>query len=303
MLPGLAAGPGALAAGLGARAMAEGRWQPVTFGASWCLPCRLLAACLDHAVFQWMQYIGYAIPEPWPEAAVRRARALRLPVLLCLLALLLAVAMQLWCVGRGWYLLARGTAHACRPLQHWLLGYCVALTMVPFCFAVAGPLVVWWAANGTLIRSSLPTPCQQSSPGLWAFVDEVLFTSLATCGCMLVAYALMWCIRRHTRQMYRLWGSAGPAHEAAVRGILADPAPDVPAGSECIICLEEGRPQSVWRRLRCGHEFHECCLLEWLQRARRCPLCRMDLHAAYLSNAPALANGAPAAMRASVAAV
>jgi len=29
-----------------------------------------------------------------------------------------------------------------------------------------------------------------------------------------------------------------------------------------------------WRRLKCGHQFHEQCLFEWLRKARRCPMCR-----------------------------
>jgi hypothetical protein len=56
----------------------------------------------------------------------------------------------------------------------------------------------------------------------------------------------------------------------------------LPEASECVVCLgvcEEERPcingiRPRWCRLRCGHCFHEDCILEWLWKAQRCPVCR-----------------------------
>jgi hypothetical protein len=55
-------------------------------------------------------------------------------------------------------------------------------------------------------------------------------------------------------------------------------ASEAPPADECVICLGScedrvcAKPQ--WRRLRCGHTFHEHCIMEWLSKAHRCPTCR-----------------------------
>jgi len=59
-------------------------------------------------------------------------------------------------------------------------------------------------------------------------------------------------------------------------------------GDECVICLggrEEEHAaglaaatvQPQWCRLSCGHRFHEACVLEWLLKVPRCPVCRCHL--------------------------
>jgi len=89
------------------------------------------------------------------------------------------------------------------------------------------------------------------------------------------------------------------------------PAEETPEGDECVICLgsyeddpaliagiagldgpqkpdsiaeERGESQHVsgccgggaprWRRLRCGHDFHETCIFEWFRKSKQCPTCR-----------------------------
>jgi hypothetical protein len=37
------------------------------------------------------------------------------------------------------------------------------------------------------------------------------------------------------------------------------------------------KPRPPWRRLKCGHRFHEQCLFQWLRKAKRCPLCRCHM--------------------------
>mmetsp|Transcript_106021 Transcript_106021/g.192915 ORF Transcript_106021/g.192915 Transcript_106021/m.192915 type:complete len:674 (-) Transcript_106021:52-2073(-) len=89
----------------------------------------------------------------------------------------------------------------------------------------------------------------------------------------------------------------------ASRGLLAEasmfaplvPLEESPAGDECVICLgscedecnraaaaatcqdcsDVKRPR--WRRLQCGHHFHEQCIMEWLKKAKHCPYCRRHL--------------------------
>jgi len=93
-------------------------------------------------------------------------------------------------------------------------------------------------------------------------------------GCLALA-------RSRMRRLGRHWAPSGPVREDVLRRILAAAPPEVPANAECPICLEEsGEGRRRWRSLPCGHAFHERCLLRWLRQARRCPLCRLDLHAA-----------------------
>lgn len=192
----------------------------------------------------------------------------------------------------------RGLPPPCRPLRSWLLGYCVALTALPFCIAVAGPLVVWWAANGGVVRSNTPEACRLASPALWSFVDEALYLSLATCFCAVGVSIIVLVMRFIANRIQRLWGGVGPAAEDVVRDFLASPPIEVAAGTECTICLDEGPPSSRWRELPCRHHFHEACLVQWFSRGHRCPLCRADLHVAYFGEVPrpdaAAAQGAAA---------
>lgn len=54
---------------------------------------------------------------------------------------------------------------------------------------------------------------------------------------------------------------------------------ECPNADECPICLgscEEARSKGGprWRRLNCGHHFHEECIFEWLRKSPSCPVCR-----------------------------
>merc|ERR1711865_430857 len=62
------------------------------------------------------------------------------------------------------------------------------------------------------------------------------------------------------------------------------PASEVPAADECVICLgscetcEDGHEQTDrWRKLRCGHHFHETCIFEWFNKSQQCPTCRRHI--------------------------
>lgn len=52
-------------------------------------------------------------------------------------------------------------------------------------------------------------------------------------------------------------------------------------GSVCAICIDEADTdcEELWRRVPCGHVYHESCLAELVQlpHRRSCPLCRLDL--------------------------
>jgi len=291
-----------------ARAQAQAREVPLLGGSSssrigpevhqprrrhWCvraLQDALCGSCERSLVFleRAMLVVGAELPDPLPAVAARQVRRLRCPGLLGVLFYCIGLTIQIWCVARGWELILQGVPSECQPLYGWLLGYCAGLTLLPFCCAVAGPLVAFWAAMGILVRSHMLESCERVAPGIFTFVDEVLYSSLATCGFVAVAWFFIWIVRYRGRRLQRIFGTTGPTEQSVVNRILAEGAA-VELGAECCICLEgdspsqieEGRRES-WRKLRCGHHFHERCLVEWLRRARRCPLCRMDLHACYL---------------------
>lgn len=53
-----------------------------------------------------------------------------------------------------------------------------------------------------------------------------------------------------------------------------------PEADDCAICLgscedeRNGANRLPWRRMRCGHAFHEHCIHTWLRKAQHCPVCR-----------------------------
>lgn len=70
------------------------------------------------------------------------------------------------------------------------------------------------------------------------------------------------------------------------------PTADMPMSEDCVICLgciEDGengqtvggeplvKDRPPWRRLQCGHRFHEECLFTWLRKVKRCPVCRSQV--------------------------
>mmetsp|Transcript_1018 Transcript_1018/g.2706 ORF Transcript_1018/g.2706 Transcript_1018/m.2706 type:complete len:114 (+) Transcript_1018:2-343(+) len=106
-----------------------------------------------------------------------------------------------------------------------------------------------------------------------------------------MACGMMACLMRRASIIRQRWGSSGAASQAIIERVFATPRPQVPVDTECVICLEVAEDATEWCRLLCGHLFHERCLREWLRRARRCPLCRLDLHAAYWTDESAPASG------------
>ncbi|KAJ0049429.1 hypothetical protein Pint_16453 [Pistacia integerrima] len=45
----------------------------------------------------------------------------------------------------------------------------------------------------------------------------------------------------------------------------------------CVVCLEQILLGSQATRMPCGHLFHGDCILSWLSKSKRCPLCRFEL--------------------------
>ncbi|CAL9215858.1 unnamed protein product, partial [Arabidopsis halleri] len=47
--------------------------------------------------------------------------------------------------------------------------------------------------------------------------------------------------------------------------------------SMCTICLEEFKKGEMVVTLPCGHEFDDCCIMDWFATHNDCPLCRFEL--------------------------
>lgn len=208
----------------------------------------------------------------------------------------LGLGLQVYCVLAGWYLLwNEGAPLACGGSRGWLLLYLLALTQ-PFSMLVGVPLLLVISVWG---GSLLVENCRRPSPEVDLFMIKVAFFSLLSCTALALAALLLRCARR------RLANMQSTANEATARRIVAEVDLVEPKEeAECIICLGGGEDRGEedkdveaeaggkqrWRRLHCGHALHEDCLLEWLLRARRCPLCSVGIYPGDLAGAGAAAN-------------
>mmetsp|Transcript_61002 Transcript_61002/g.145362 ORF Transcript_61002/g.145362 Transcript_61002/m.145362 type:complete len:333 (+) Transcript_61002:79-1077(+) len=255
--------------------------------------CQRLGQCasstltmIDHRVIEYLR-VRYEVEIPWPlpGSSAREVRHLWLAASALGVCSSVVCMLQWYCLVKGWFLLTTGKAPAaCRMLEHWVMCYSISLVMIPFCFAFALPMAVWWICSASFTRDSLPPSCQESVPKLWNFVAEVQSLGMISAVFLILAMVFLKVMRRRWASLQRLWNGQGPLAEEVIRQIQAEPVlSETPEGTECSICLEAGTPRSArWRRLPCQHIFHEQCLLEWLRRAQHCPLCRVNLHQAYL---------------------
>jgi len=265
-----------------------------------CITCRLVCSrAVDNLDRFAMR--GQTLPQPLPAPAAQQIRRLRIPAVTAGLLGFCSVLVQFRCVDRGWDALDDGVPEPCKSIHEWLWAYCLVLTVMPFCQAFAGPLLLGWAAFGLILRSH-SEGCAAEAPKLYNFVDTMLYHAIATCALMALCLASMWYVRHKARSVAREWAPVGPLCKEVLRRILADDLVATPADMvECSICLEgtqqaeqgeasheasEAGSAKPWCKLRCGHAFHQPCLVEWLRRSRQCPLCRVDLPDLYPAEKP-----------------
>lgn len=48
------------------------------------------------------------------------------------------------------------------------------------------------------------------------------------------------------------------------------------AGEECSVCLMPFEPADIVATMQCTHQFHEKCILSWLECKHNCPYCRKN---------------------------
>ncbi|KAK9668105.1 hypothetical protein RND81_13G035800 [Saponaria officinalis] len=56
-----------------------------------------------------------------------------------------------------------------------------------------------------------------------------------------------------------------------------DPIVAVVEEEDCPICLEEYTEENPKLLTRCEHNFHLCCILEWMERSDTCPVCDQEV--------------------------
>mmetsp|Transcript_106705 Transcript_106705/g.329663 ORF Transcript_106705/g.329663 Transcript_106705/m.329663 type:complete len:294 (-) Transcript_106705:197-1078(-) len=211
---------------------------------------------------------------PRVAGLVRQLRQ-RVIVVLCCTVLTLPIAMWLLLRGVATYI---ATEHqTCNgPLQIWLLGFLMLQLGWPICMPSVALLLFIWCLGAVLLLHEA-RHCQQ----VREFVVEASVLQTLQALMLLAAAVAALTAQPLVRRLGELLSHSGTDPEV-VRHIAVLRADQVHAEEECVICLsredEDGVP---WRQLSCGHRFHEPCLLEWLAKARRCPVCRLDLHQAH----------------------
>jgi len=214
-------------------------------------------------------------------------RPLVWPLLFCASGILAAYMVQISCMIDGWIaLLNSHSVPECGTLWRWVVAYCTVVASLPFWLGASFTILALLIGSAGFLREHVHKSCAAKVPELWYFVDEVQVKGLVAFASLCMSVLMHRYLRSRVARIQRVWGSNGPALEAVVTCILRDPQPEVSPDQECSICLGaldgEGAAEPAWRQLRCGHVFHEECLVEWLGRARHCPLCRHNLHMAYL---------------------
>mmetsp|Transcript_25237 Transcript_25237/g.58797 ORF Transcript_25237/g.58797 Transcript_25237/m.58797 type:complete len:298 (+) Transcript_25237:112-1005(+) len=211
---------------------------------------------------------------PRVAGLVRQLRQ-RVIVAICCTVLTLPIAMWLLLRGVATYM---ATEHqACNgPLQIWLLGFLMLQLGWPICMPTVALLLFVWCLIAMLLLHET-RHCHQ----VREFVFEASMLQSLQALMLLVAVAAALTARPLLRRLGELLSHSGTDPEV-LRNITFLLPGEVHAEEECVICLsredEEGVP---WRQLACGHRFHDPCLLEWLAKSRRCPVCRLDLHQAH----------------------
>ena len=51
---------------------------------------------------------------------------------------------------------------------------------------------------------------------------------------------------------------------------------EIPEDTTCAVCQDRGSEEQ-WRKLHCGHFFHNRCILHWFELGTHCPVCRADI--------------------------
>jgi len=217
----------------------------------------------------------------------RLVRRLRRRMTLAVCCLLVTAPITVVLLIQGVVTYASSAQHPSeRPLRIWLIGFVLLQLAWPVCMPSLTLLLLGWCLGGLGVllgeageaSSGQAVGVAGEGPELRHFVVEAFALQLVQASLLLAAGVAAITARPLIQKLLDLLSHTGTdpevLHHIPVVGVASD--------EECIICLShdiEGGGE--WRQLACGHRFHGACLLEWLGKARRCPLCRLDLHHAY----------------------
>lgn len=68
-----------------------------------------------------------------------------------------------------------------------------------------------------------------------------------------------------------------PASKKTVENLATRQVRDATNESQCAVCLKHYDEDDVVKGLPCKHEFHDSCILPWLNKTNSCPVCRFEL--------------------------
>eukprot|EP00747_Dinoflagellata_sp_TGD_P170245 gnl/TRDRNA2_/TRDRNA2_201320_c0_seq1.p1 gnl/TRDRNA2_/TRDRNA2_201320_c0~~gnl/TRDRNA2_/TRDRNA2_201320_c0_seq1.p1 ORF type:complete len:325 (-),score=42.13 gnl/TRDRNA2_/TRDRNA2_201320_c0_seq1:187-1161(-) len=240
--------------------------------------CSMLLSHLDKiVVFCIHRPNRNSLPETLPDDLLHEAKRLRIPVGACFFITA--------CVAGVIVSILSDTVPLIKPLMcsfMWISGERWQ-RILPTLIVKLLPDGIWKHFD-RLKRAAVPQWCHQQSIDMLAnYKHETLDRFIITLCGIIVAFCLVMMIKFRIKLIVLLYGSQGPANEAVVQRILRGPVLNASDdGNMCSICLDAD-DGCRWRELPCGHQYHEECLMEWLRRARHCPLCRQNLHSVYLS--------------------
>lgn len=192
----------------------------------------------------------------------------------------MGILLAVWSFVAGWWIYVITDSPACKQLSTWLFWYLTCLGTLPCGTIFTAPLVLWQSYRGLQLCDQYQQ-CQEKDPYFCGYVLQSWIFNLVTGALWWVALfigALAVSLRHHVQRHFR--GSAVPRASVDTNTIEVVAAVDVPEGTQCAVCIEFGELDSQWRRLVCGHYFHDRCIVPWFQRNRFCPLCRHDVTAA-----------------------
>ncbi|CAF0718283.1 unnamed protein product [Adineta steineri] len=116
---------------------------------------------------------------------------------------------------------------------------------------------------------------------------------IAVSICILISLCISWLIfyycqqRRARTTKDRLQNRLSNAAKKALTKIPLIHVTENPSTEEsCVICLDSIKTGDTVRQLVCGHTFHHHCVDPWLLNHRHCPLCNLDILAAYRISLP-----------------
>lgn len=211
---------------------------------------------------------------PRVAALVRQLRQRVTLVLLCTI-LTTPIAVYLLCRGMATYISSAEHPECSGPLRTWLVGFLILQLLWPIRMLYLSIIILGWCLIAAIFLHQ--TQCQQ----LNKFLVHAALLQIVQAILLLVSNIAAVTARPLIEELNEILHYDGTAPEVLER-IMIVPTPSISVEEECVICISrEDEDEMQWRQLFCGHRFHEPCLLKWLRKARRCPVCRLDLHDAY----------------------